>query len=74
MAVLITFILQNAQPTTVHFLFWSLPEIPKLVLILASMLVGAVIALIIVWDVRSRHTAGKNPMSSFSPGGSHGQE
>jgi uncharacterized integral membrane protein len=47
-------ILQNVEPTQVDFLFWSLPAMPKLVLILVSMLAGAVLALVGSWEFRSR--------------------
>lgn len=36
-----TVILQNVEPTTIDLLFWSLPGVPKLVLILISMALGA---------------------------------
>jgi uncharacterized integral membrane protein len=38
--------LQNVEPTQVDFLFWSLPSMPKLVLILLSMIAGGVLALV----------------------------
>jgi uncharacterized integral membrane protein len=34
-------ILQNVEPIDVDLLFWSLSDVPKLVLILASMALGA---------------------------------
>lgn len=42
-------ILQNVESTAIDVLFWSIPAIPKLVLILVSMLVGAAI-----WEVARR--------------------
>lgn len=42
-------ILQNVESTSVDVLFWSIPDFPKLVLILVSMLVGAAI-----WEVARR--------------------
>lgn len=43
--VLFTFVgiivLQNLEPTSIDVLFWSFPSLPKLVVILLSMLVGA---------------------------------
>ena len=35
-------ILQNLEPTSIDVLFWSFADLPKLVLILVSMVVGAV--------------------------------
>jgi uncharacterized integral membrane protein len=34
-------ILQNVESTSIDILFWSIPAIPKLVLIFVSMVVGA---------------------------------
>lgn len=34
-------VLQNAEPTSVDVLFWSFARVPKVVLILGSMVVGA---------------------------------
>ena len=39
--LLLTIVLQNVEPTTVDLFFWSLPQVPKLALILISMLLGA---------------------------------
>ncbi len=39
--LIVVVILQNLEPTDVDLLFWSLPEVPKLVMILVSMVVGA---------------------------------
>lgn len=47
-------IFQNVEPTQVDFLFWSLPSMPKLVLILVSMVAGAVLALVAAWEFRSQ--------------------
>ncbi|HSA60291.1 MAG TPA: LapA family protein [bacterium] len=46
-------ILQNVEPTQVDFLFWSLPAMPKLVLILLSMIAGAGLALVGAREFRS---------------------
>lgn len=43
-------VLQNMEPTSLRFLFWSFLAVPKLVLILISMLVGAVAALLLQWS------------------------
>ncbi len=53
-----TIVLQNVEPVDIDLLFWSLPQMPKLVLILASMLVGMIVMLLIVWDLRSRRRKG----------------
>ena len=47
-------ILQNVEPTQVDFLFWSLPAMPKLVLILLSMIAGAALALVGAREFRHR--------------------
>ncbi len=39
--LLLIIVLQNWEPTRVDVLFWSLPAVPKLVLILVSVFVGA---------------------------------
>ncbi len=41
-----TVVLQNYESTTVDFLFWSLTNSPKIVVILVSMLLGA-----LVWEL-----------------------
>ena len=45
-ALLAVLVLQNVEPTRIDVLFWSLAEVPKLVLILASMLIG-----VAVWEI-----------------------
>lgn len=45
--LLLIFILQNVEPTTIDILFWSIPEVPKLVIILISFLIGALVALLL---------------------------
>jgi uncharacterized integral membrane protein len=44
--VLAVVALQNVEPTRIDVLFWSIAELPKLVLIVASMLIG-----IAVWEI-----------------------
>lgn len=39
--LLLVVILQNVEPMRIDLLFWSLPQVPKLVLILVAMAVGA---------------------------------
>jgi uncharacterized integral membrane protein len=45
-ALLAVVVLQNVERTRIDVLFWSLAEVPKLVLILASMLIG-----VGVWEI-----------------------
>ena len=42
-------VLQNVEPIEIDLLFWSVARVPKLVLILVSMLVGA-----LIWEVARR--------------------
>ena len=44
--MVLTIVLQNIEPTSIDVLFWSIAKIPKLVLMLISMLVGAV-----AWEI-----------------------
>lgn len=46
-------ILQNVESTSIDVLFWSVPALPKLVLIFVSMLVGAA-----TWDLMRRWIRG----------------
>lgn len=50
-------ILQNVEPTSIDIFFWSLPKMPKLVLILISMAVGSLLTMAGVHQAkRSRST------------------
>jgi hypothetical protein len=51
--LLIVIVLQNLEPTSIDLLFWSVARVPKLVLILGSMLVGA-----LTWEVARRRLLG----------------
>lgn len=42
-------VLQNLEPTKIDFLFWSIPEVPKLVVLLLAMLLGA-----LLWELARR--------------------
>ena len=42
-------VLQNLEPTSIDVLFWSVPSLPKLVLILVAMLAGGVL-----WEIARR--------------------
>lgn len=48
-SLLAIIILQNVEPTSIDVLFWSIAAFPKLLLILGSMLVGAV-----AWEIVRR--------------------
>ena len=43
LGLVLILVLQNIEPTRIDLLFWSLPEVPKLVVILASLVVGALL-------------------------------
>ena len=47
--LVVIIVLQNVEPVEIDLLFWSVARVPKLVLILASMLVGA-----LIWEVARR--------------------
>lgn len=49
LALIAIVVLQNMEPTDIDFLFWSLRDIPKLVVIIAAMVLGAV-----VWELVHR--------------------
>jgi uncharacterized integral membrane protein len=42
-------VLQNLEPTSIDLLFWSVPNVPKLVLVLAAMAIGA-----LAWEILRR--------------------
>jgi len=42
-------VLQNVEPTSIDVLFWSVARVPKLVLILASMVIGG-----LIWELLRR--------------------
>ena len=43
LALILILVLQNIEPTRIDVLFWSLPEVPKLVVIIVSIVVGALL-------------------------------
>ncbi len=47
--LLVIVILQNVEPTSVHVLFWKIAQLPKLVLILVSIALGA-----LLWELARR--------------------
>jgi len=48
-ALLAIIVLQNIEPTSVDVLFWTVSELPKLILIFLAMIIGA-----LVWEVVRR--------------------
>jgi len=48
-ALLAIVVLQNLEPTSIDVLFWSVPSLPKLVLILVAMLAGG-----LIWEIARR--------------------
>jgi uncharacterized integral membrane protein len=50
-------VLQNLEPVQFDLLFWSIAELPKLVLVLASMALGAVLAEVARLLLRTRSRA-----------------
>ncbi len=50
--LLVTIMMQNAEPTSIDILFWSLPALPKLVVILISMALGGILALLAFYHTR----------------------
>ena len=48
-ALLAIVVLQNLEPTSIDVLFWSIPSLPKLVLILLAMLAGG-----LSWEIVRR--------------------
>jgi uncharacterized integral membrane protein len=55
--VLLVIILQNVEPVAIDVLFWSLPAVPKLVLIGTSMLIGALLGEAVRWSLRHSRNA-----------------
>ena len=47
--LIVIFVMQNSEPTTIDVFLWSLPSMPKLVLILSGMALGA-----LVWEIVRR--------------------
>lgn len=54
-------ILQNVEPVQFDVLFWSFPALPKLVVILVSMALGALLAEVARFLLRGRPSAAKPP-------------
>ena len=47
--LVVVIVLQNLEPTEIDLLFWTVAKVPKLVLILAAMLIGG-----LIWEVARR--------------------
>ena len=54
--LLIIIVAQNLEPTSIDILFWTLVDIPKLLLLLISMVTGA-----LVWEVAKRTLLRRKP-------------
>jgi uncharacterized integral membrane protein len=52
--LLVVVVLQNLEPTSIDLLFWSVPDVPKLVLMAASILAGGV-----GWEILRRRLLGR---------------
>jgi len=49
LALVTVVVLQNLEPTSLDVLFWSIAELPKLVLVLVAMAIGG-----LVWEILRR--------------------
>ncbi|MDH3212177.1 MAG: hypothetical protein OEM05_06805 [Myxococcales bacterium] len=49
LALVVVVVLQNLEPTTLDFLFWSIAEVPKLVILIVAMLLGGAL-----WEIARR--------------------
>jgi len=58
-AILLTLILQNVEPVQIDLLFWSLPHVPLLLLILISMALGAILYKVIAWELSHYRRQGR---------------
>ena len=47
--LVVIIVLQNLEPTSIDILFWTLVDIPKLLLLMASMLAGG-----LIWELLRR--------------------
>ncbi|AEW04090.1 hypothetical protein Sulac_0553 [Sulfobacillus acidophilus DSM 10332] len=62
--------LQNRHPVQIHILFWALPHVPLVVVVLVSMLVGLLAGALGMWWDRHRrdHLAAIPPSPSAQSG------
>lgn len=56
MLLLAVIVLQNLEPTSLKILFWTVAQVPKLVLLLGAMVLGA-----LIWEVLRRRTGRHAP-------------
>jgi uncharacterized integral membrane protein len=49
LALVVVVVLQNIEPTSLDFLFWSIAEVPKLLILIVTMLLGGVL-----WEIARR--------------------
>jgi len=54
--LLVIIVAQNLEPTSIDILFWTLVDIPKLLLLLISMAIGA-----LVWELLKRTLLRRKP-------------
>ncbi|MCY0881387.1 MAG: LapA family protein [Firmicutes bacterium] len=55
-AVLIAvFAVQNSTPVHISILFWTLPKVSQALIILSSVLLGAILAYILTWRLHAQH-------------------
>ncbi len=54
--LLIIIVAQNLEPTSIDILFWTLADIPKLLLLVISMVAGA-----LVWELAKRTLLRRKP-------------
>ena len=55
-ALLMVIVFQNLEPTSLDVLFWTVAQVPKLVLLLGAMVLGA-----LIWEVLRQRTARNTP-------------
>lgn len=48
-ALVVVIVLQNLEPTSLDVLFWSIPVLPKLVLVVVAMAIGG-----LIWEIARR--------------------
>lgn len=54
--LLVIIVAQNLEPTSIDILFWTLADVPKLLLLLISMVAGA-----LVWELAKRTLLRRKP-------------
>tara|TARA_B100000446_G_scaffold108199_1_gene101213 strand:- start:555 stop:848 length:294 start_codon:yes stop_codon:yes gene_type:complete len=56
LVLLVIVVFQNLEPTSIDILFWTLADIPKLFMLLLSMILGA-----LVWELIKRTLLRRKP-------------